>query len=132
MTGTDKTNTDLLTRRLRFMFHQAAIEQPGRTVRHTLKGGLRLAMKAQREGDSLRLHLGLARQGVFPSPTEWQVVAERLPEDVPPLDEPRQGERKGWCWLYASAVLPPLRTQRVNLNALLKQRERVAGRGNAG
>ena len=118
-------NDDLLTRRLRFMFHQAAIEQPGRTVRHSLKGGLRLAMKAQREGDGLRLHLGLARQGVFPSPTEWQVVAERLPESVPPLGEPRQAERNGWCWLYGGVKLPPLETRRIDLNALLRERERA-------
>jgi len=118
-------NDDLLRQRLRSMF-QDATARPGRNVRHVLKNGLHLAMKVQqRDGGSVLLHLGLARRGEYPSPTEWRVVVERLPDLVPPLGEPEQAERNGWCWLYGCVELPPLETRRIDLNDLLRERERA-------
>ncbi len=89
-----RADTDLLRRHQSVLFQDAAAGQ-GKVFFHTLKRGLRVAIKVH-EG---QITVGIARRGVFPSPTEWRVIQEHLPAFTSALGEPKQAERAGWRWL---------------------------------
>lgn len=84
-----------------------ANRQRGQACERELRRGLTLAVKASADG---RLHLGLRRASIYPSPAEWATVLGALPAEVRPTAEPapaRTQTRTG-CWLWADWSPPPV------------------------
>lgn len=82
--------------------HASAVQNLGNPQRLELPGGLRIDAIVGIDGNTRIL---LARQGVYPSDTEFTTVLSHWPYD-PPEVIPEKFEHKSWCCMRAAWPTP--------------------------
>jgi hypothetical protein len=82
---------------------EAAYRKPGDTQTITLKSGLRIDLNLGIDGQTRIL---LARQGVDPSETEWNMIQAHFPYTIPLEAAPEHFEHRGWHCLRAAWPTP--------------------------
>lgn len=83
--------------------HRAAELHPGKIQEHILKSGLTIKLNCEIDGTTRLL---LAREGVYPSDTEWATVMAHFPYDPPLEVEPEKCEGKNMFGLRAKWETP--------------------------
>lgn len=83
--------------------HASAVRNLGKPQRMELPGGLRVDCIVGIDGNTRIL---LAREGVYPSDTEFTTILAHWPYDPPDVAPPERFEHKAWCCLRAAWPTP--------------------------
>jgi len=83
--------------------HRQALANPGQRQTFTLPGGLRIDLVAGLDG---YIRILIARQGVYPSESEWQTVLAHFPYRPPTGVAAERIQHQGWFAMRAGWPSP--------------------------